>query len=92
MLVGAGIAFLLISLFLIGVRNPKPEWGTLWMIRPLIVVAFAGAMGGLCNYFILNYSDRIGVNRLLATIVSALVFIVGLWLGFVLGLNGTLWN
>ena len=49
MLVGAGIGLLLISLFLLSAGEPNPEWGKLWMIRPLIIVPLAVAMGGLCN-------------------------------------------
>lgn len=92
MLVGAGIALLLISLFLLTVDEPKPEWGKLWMIRPLVIVSLAGAMSGLCNYFIFHFKNLVGVNKVIATIFSVIVFVVGLFLGFVLGLDGTLWN
>jgi hypothetical protein len=92
MLVGAGIGLFLISLFLLSVREPDPEWGKLWMIRPLIIVSIAGAMGGLCNYLIVHYHNHAGVNKPLAMLISVIVFIVGLWLGAVLGLNGTLWD
>ncbi|PEC35719.1 potassium transporter KefB, partial [Bacillus toyonensis] len=51
MLLGAGIALILILVFLLGVDNPKPEWGKLWMLKPLIVVPTAGAMGGVFYYF-----------------------------------------
>lgn len=92
MLVGAGIGLLLISLFLFSVDEPDPAWGKLWMVRPLIIVPLAGAMGGLCNYFILHFHNQAGVNKTIAIILSVIVFIVGLWLGTILGLDGTLWN
>lgn len=92
MLVGAGIGLLLISLFVFGVDNPNPEWGKFWIIRPLIVVPLAGAMGGLCNYFLVHFHHRFGINKTVAVIVSGFVFIIGLWLGIVLGLDGTLWD
>jgi len=92
MIVGGGIGLLLISLFLFPAGEPNPEWGKLWMIRPLIIVPLAGAMGGLCNYFIMHFHDRVGVNRIIAMILSVIVFIIGLWLGIVLGLDGTMWN
>ena len=92
MLVGAVIGLVLISLFLIGVGEPDPSWGKLWMIRPLLIVPFAGAMGGLCNYFFVRFHHKVGVGKAVAVILSVVVFIVGLWLGFVLGLDGTLWN
>ncbi|MBD2757437.1 potassium transporter KefB [Spirosoma validum] len=92
MVVGAGIGLILIALFLSGVKDPNPAWGKLWMIRPLIIVPLAGAMGGLCNYFIIRFRNQVGVNKAIAVIVSGLVFIIGLWLGMVLGLDGTLWD
>lgn len=91
-LIGAVIGLMLISLFVFGVDNPKPEWGKLWMIKPLIVTPLAGAMGGLFFYFINYISMRGGMNKTVAVIFSLVVFIVGLWLGVVLGLNGTMWN
>ncbi len=36
-LVGAGIALLVISFFVFGVDEANPAWGKFWMIRPLIV-------------------------------------------------------
>jgi hypothetical protein len=92
MLVGAGIGLLLISFFLLSAGAPNPEWGKLWMIRPLIIVPLAGAMGGLCNYFIVNYRNQVGVNKVIAVLLSVIVFMVGLWMGVVLGLDGTLWD
>ncbi len=92
MAVGAGIGLLLISLFLIGVKDPQPEWGSLWMVRPLIIVPLAGAMGGLCNYYILHFHNRLGINKLFAMLLSVVICIIGLWLGIVLGLDGTLWD
>ena len=92
MVVGAGIGFILILLFLLSAGEGKPEWGPLWMVRPLIITPLAGAMGGLCNYFILNFHPLVGVSKTVAVILSVIVFIFGLWLGTVLGLDGTLWD
>lgn len=92
MLVGAVIGLALISFFLLSVSNPDPAWGKFWMVRPLIVVSFAGAMGGLCNHFIFQFHTLAGINKTTAWIISILIFLVGLWLGAVLGLDGTLWD
>jgi hypothetical protein len=92
LVVGAGIGLTLISLFLLPVGDADPAWGKFWMIRPLIVVPLAGAAGGFCNYVLVRFHDRIGVNKAIAWIISVIVFIVGLWMGIVLGLNGTLWD
>jgi len=92
MLIGAVIGLIFISLFVSGVDEPKPEWGKLWMLKPLIIVPLAGAAGGLFFYFMNYLSSKSSFNKTLAIILSLVVFIIGLWLGFVLGLNGTLWN
>ena len=92
MITGAAIGLLVITWFLISVDEPNPQWGNLWMIRPLIIVPFAGAMAGLCNYFIMSYHNQFAVNKILAMIISAIISLFGLWIGIVLGLNGTLWN
>ncbi|MBF9251945.1 potassium transporter KefB [Pontibacter sp. 172403-2] len=92
MLLGALIGLILISIFLLGAGDPNPEWGKLWMIRPLIIVPLAGAMGGAFNYFINQQDFRNGWAKILAIILSIIVFIIGLWLGTVLGLDGTYWD
>ncbi len=92
MIIGAAIGLLFISYFLISVDQPPASWGKFWMIQPLFMVPFAGAMGGLCNYFIMQYHERFGIHKVVAAIISVVVFLIGLWMGIVLGLNGTMWN
>ncbi|GAB3274444.1 hypothetical protein GCM10027347_47330 [Larkinella harenae] len=91
-LIGAGIGFALIGFFLLGVKNPSPNWPTLWMLRPLIIVPMAGATGGAVYYFLDLLRHQGGWNTVVVRVVSLLIFVIGLWLGFVLGLDGTLWN
>ena len=90
-LIGAGIAFLVISFFVFGVDQPNPEWGKYWMVRPLIITPLAGAMGG-AFYVLMDYQSDKGFNRTFAITLSFIVYIIGLWLGIVLGLAGTMWN
>jgi membrane associated rhomboid family serine protease len=90
-LVGAGIALFVISFFVFGVDNPKPEWGKYWMIRPLIITPLAGAMGGVF-YLLMDYQGKKGFNRPFAIALSIVVYLIGLWLGTVLGLAGTMWD
>ena len=91
-LIGAGIGLIVISFFVFGADEPKPEWGKLWMIKPLIMVPLAGAIGGEFYYFMDHLSSRGRLNKTVAIILSLIVFIIGLWLGIVLGLNGTMWD
>ena len=90
-LIGAGIALLLISFFVFGVDEPNPEWPKLWQIRPLIITPIAGAMGGAFFYFMDQMSFR-GMNRTIAVLLGMIGFVIALWLGTVLGLDGTMWN
>src|SRR4051812_5674666 len=89
MLLGAAIGLAVILFFIIGAGEPNPEWGKFWMIKPLILVPLAGATAGLCNYFI---THLLGQRKILATMLSIFVYLFGLWIGVVLGLNGTMWN
>ncbi|MEO8794220.1 MAG: hypothetical protein ABI390_02070, partial [Daejeonella sp.] len=79
-------------MFLFGADNPNPAWPTLWWIRPLIIVPLAGATGGSFSYFINHFRRHTGIAKILALLISVIVFLVGIWLGFVLGFVGTYWN
>jgi hypothetical protein len=92
LLIGGGVGLVLISIFLSGVHDPNPAWGKLWMIRPLVIVPLAGAMGGLFYYFMRHLTAAGSLNKSLALVLSLFVYVVGLWLGTVLGLDGTLWD
>lgn len=92
MLQGGGIAFVLISLFLFSAGNANPDWPKLWMLKPLMITPIAGAMGGAFYYLMDHLRYRGGWKTVLAFLGSLLGYLVALWLGTVLGLNGTYWN
>jgi phage shock protein PspC (stress-responsive transcriptional regulator) len=92
LLIGAAIGLAVISFFVLSANGGNPEWGRFWMIRPLIVVPAAGAIGGLVSYIMSYLAERNGWNKVLVSIISVLVFIFGIWMGIVLGLVGTMWH
>ena len=92
MLLGAAIGLLFISIFLYSVKNPNPNWGKFWMIRPLIIVPLAGAFGSLSFYLKDFIGSQSSWKNILAIIFSSMAFIFILWIGIILGLDGTLWN
>lgn len=92
MVQGAMIGLILISAFLISAGNGRPEWGNWWMIRPLIVVPFAGAVGGAIYYYMDQVRSKGGWNRIVADLISIIIFLIGMWMGSILGLSGTYWN
>jgi len=92
MIIGAAIALTLISALLLTVKNANPIWGKLWFLRPLVVVPLAGAMGGLFYHLMDSLRKRGNLNNMIANIISLLVYLFILWVGTILGLDGTLWN
>jgi hypothetical protein len=92
MLLGGGIALILIIAFLAPVGEPNPDWGKFWMIRPLVIVPLAGATGGLFYHLMDRLRYQGSWKKILANILSLIVYIFGLWIGTVLGLAGTLWH
>src|SRR5688572_30407821 len=92
MIIGAIAGLAVVAFLLFAAGAADPAWGKYWMIRPIIVLTFAGAMAGLCNYIILHYRHLAGLHRIVAIIISLVVSLVGIWMGIVLGFDGTLWN
>ena len=91
MLLGGGIALILIIIFLNGAES-RPEWGKFWMIKPFIVVPLAGSFGGLFFYFMNSIALSGSWKKILAIIFGFIGYVFTLWIGTVLGLNGTLWD
>jgi hypothetical protein len=56
------------------------------------VVPLAGAVGGGFYYFMDHLRYKGGWRKILAFIVSLIGFLLVLWMGTVLGLNGTMWD
>ena len=92
MLLGGGIALILITIFLLGAPAPNPAWPKLWMIRPLIIVPFAGAMGGGVYHVLDQMRAKGGWSKTLTVILGLIVYLIGLWMGTILGLDGTWWD
>lgn len=88
---GALIGFALMALFLFGVEG-DPAWGPYWKLRPHLVAPAAGAMGGFFLYLMEKLGAEGGWKKILMTLLGYLGYIIALWLGSVLGLDGTLWN
>ncbi|HSJ66262.1 MAG TPA: hypothetical protein VK921_01245 [Anditalea sp.] len=89
LLIGAGIGLTLILIFLLGTGEPDPNWPKLWMLKPLLIVPIAGGMGGLILYFLTHHMIP---NKNLAIILGLIGYVIVLWMGFILGLDGTMWD
>lgn len=91
-LIGAAIGLVIILFFVLGVKNPLPEWGQYWMVRPLIITPLAGAAAGVCNHLLDYLRNQGGSKKIIANILMVLIYLIGLWMGTILGLDGTLWD
>jgi len=92
MLTGAVIGLAIISVLVFSVDEPNPEWGKFWMIRPLIITPIVAAFGFL-SFFLKDFvRPQNDLMRLVVILLSIIAFIIALWMGTILGLDGTLWN
>ncbi len=92
LVVGATLALLLISFFLAGVKHPNPSWPAYWMVRPLVLVPVAGALGGGFVYVVRQWGQQETWKKVVATLIGVFGYLVAVWIGTIVGLDGTLWN
>lgn len=92
MLIGAGIALLIISFFVITAGKGNPTWGAYWRIKPLLLTPAIGALVGLCFDITQPLRQMEGWVGKLFVVLSFLGYFIGLWMGTVLGLAETMWN
>ncbi|MGX5820174.1 hypothetical protein ACWKWU_18400 [Chitinophaga lutea] len=91
-LIGGGIALVLISAFLIGAGQGNPSWPKTWFVRPLVIVQLAGAAGGACFYMLAYAWGQSGWKKALGIVLGLILYVFVLWIGTVLGLDGTYWD
>lgn len=92
MLTGAIIGLAAISLLIFPIKNPDPAWGEYWRIRPLIITPLVAAFGFL-SFFLKDYlKPQSDAGKIVVFLISLLAFMVALWMGTILGLDGTLWD
>ncbi|MCW3117276.1 MAG: potassium transporter KefB [Chitinophagaceae bacterium] len=92
MLLGAGIALALITLFLLGAGEPNPEWDIILRYKAYFITPLAGALGAGFSWFIDPMRSRGGWRKVFAIFASVIVFVFALWIGTVLGFKGTYWH
>lgn len=92
MVPGALIGLALISFFIFSVDNPDPTWGNNWRVRPLILTPLVSAFGMLA-FLLKDYiQPKTAGGKITVFLISTLAFIISLWMGIIIGLDGTLWN
>src|SRR5688572_5255781 len=85
---GAGIAFLLMCIFLVVARKGKMDLEP-WEFLAVASVTIGGACGGIFYNVMDIFRIQGGWKRKMANVISVLVYIVGLYLSLVLSLNAT---
>jgi hypothetical protein len=91
MLSGSLIGLLVISAFIFP-ASAKPEWGKFWFVKPLVLTPLVTAIGSLSFYLAWSFWSGSKSKNAFLLLASTAAFLVALWLGIVLGLNGTLWD
>ena len=92
MAIGGLIGLGIISMFVFGVDRVNPAWGNTWRIRPLVVTPLVAALGGSVFYLTPLLKPKDTFIKAVLYIFSGFAFLVALWAGIILGLDGTLWN
>ncbi len=89
---GLIIGFIAISFFVFTVDHAPAEWGPRWMIRPLVVTPLVGGLAGLFLYAGKLLETPSKWMKIVAITGSVLAFLILLWIGIILGLDGTMWD
>ena len=92
LLSGWAIGLLITTLMIFSADEFKPEWGEWWMLKPLIITPLAAAAGMLAFYLRNYFSPTSGLGKITVFAISMVLFLAVLWMGIVLGFDGTLWN
>ncbi len=85
-LTGAGIAVALLTILLLNSENM--DYGA-WVILPLITVSIAGASGAVFYSLMVHRWFSVGWKRMLAVVVSMVVYVVLVWLAMIAAFNFT---
>jgi hypothetical protein len=91
-LLAAGIGLALIGFFLIAAGKGDTAWGDYWRVKPLLLTPCLGAIVGLCYDVTQPLRQLKGWLGRVFFGLSLIGYAIGLWLGLVLGMAGTLWN
>lgn len=86
-----GVAIGLIAFFFFSRGESKPEWGTLWKIRPFVVLLLSGVFWGVCYNFLLR-QKFLPMSKAATVILGLLGLFIGMWMGIVVGFDGTMWD
>jgi len=89
---GAGIAFVLISIFILGTLAADAKSGS-WVLIPMSAVTVGGAFGGVFYCIMELFRYKSGWKKIAVNIISVLVYFLTLYFSLILALNAMgLWN
>ena len=91
-LIGIFIGLSITLLFVFGATGEQPQWGPHWWIRPIVIIPLAGWCSGFVFQLLYQKSKSSGKYQVIAVVLGVLLWLIGLWMGMVLGLDGTYWD
>ncbi|KAA6434516.1 hypothetical protein FOE74_10030 [Rufibacter glacialis] len=88
-LMGAGLAFLLVSFFVLLLGSGDSSYGA-WVFLPMATVSLGGAMGGVLLSYLMGLlqNQRVWQTRI-GLFAGSLLYLVLLWLSLVAALSVT---
>jgi len=92
-LYGAGITFVLAAIFLsiilsVGdLLNGESFWKAAWLLVPLGTGVIGGTLGGSFYYLIVKWLNLTEWKKIMAIIISIMVYILLVWLSLIAGLS-----
>jgi hypothetical protein len=91
-LFGAGIALILITVFILGAISADVKIGS-WVFLPMLAVSAGGACGGVFYSLMDLLRVHGGWKKILANVVSVVLYVIGVYLSLILALHALgLWD
>ena len=91
-LLGFALGLFIASMLIHNVSFPKLSWGPNWYIKPMLVLSFVASIGSIPFYFANQYEASNHSKKILAYLGATLFLLFFIWIGIILGFDGTIWN
>ncbi len=92
LLLGAGINLIINVLFITDLDTTNSAWSPFWMVKPLTLGPLITGLGAMLAFYVVKFLINQNISKYISYFSFVAIFIISIWLGIVLGFNGTLWD